>query len=85
MRWGCTRCLSPFWLPRALMHDDSMEAHFPRFPYDNTPGYLMSDAWLSGFTADKVLAETLADATGSQSRCRTARTAIRQNRRKARW
>ena len=59
--------LSPYWLPRALLHDEGCEAHFPRFPYDNVPGYLMSDAWLSGFTADKVLAEALADATGSQS------------------
>ena len=57
---------SPFWLPRVLMHDDNaIEAHFPRFPYDNTPGYLVSDAWLSGFTAEKVLAETLAEGTGS--------------------
>jgi hypothetical protein len=64
---GAVAALSPYWLPRALMHDESCEAHFPRFPYDNTPGYLESDAWLSGFTADKVLAETLADATGSPS------------------
>ena len=58
---------SPFWLPRVLLHDDSNEAFFPRFPYDNTSGYLMSDAWLSGFTADKVLGGALADETGSPS------------------
>ena len=58
---------SPFWLPRVLLHDDSIEAYFPKFPYDNTHGYLMSDAWLSGFTADKILGGTLADGAGSSS------------------
>jgi hypothetical protein len=56
---------SPFWLPRVLMHDDSSQAHFPQFPYDNTQGYLESDAWLSGFTTETALAEALGG-TGSQ-------------------
>jgi hypothetical protein len=58
---------SPYWLPRSLLGDQGSEAHFPGFPYDNTPGYLVSDAWMSGFTAEKVLAETWADASGPQS------------------
>jgi hypothetical protein len=62
---GCV-ATSPYWLPRTLLDDCNCEARFARFPYDNTPGYLMSDAWLSGFTAQNVLAEALADAPGSQ-------------------
>ena len=58
---------SPFWLPRVFMSDNSNVAYFPRFPYDNTPGYLESDAWLSGFTSENVLAEELAGATGKQA------------------
>jgi hypothetical protein len=48
--------LAPCWIPRAILHDDSREAHFPRFPYDNTQGYLTSDAWLEDFSASKLRA-----------------------------
>lgn len=64
---GAFAVASPYWLPRALLHDDGSEALFPKFPYDNTSGYLVSEAWLSEFTAQKVLAETLAEGTASQS------------------
>ncbi len=63
---GAYAVASPFWVPRALMNDGSNVAYFPRFPYDNTPGYLKSDAWLSGFTAENVLADALAGSTASQ-------------------
>jgi hypothetical protein len=58
---GTVAALSPLWVPRAILHDDGTQAYFARFPYDNAPGYLVSDAWLSGFTADSVLAEALPD------------------------
>jgi hypothetical protein len=46
---------SPLWLPRVIMQDNSDEAFFSRFPYDNVSGYLKSDAWLSSFSTDKLL------------------------------
>jgi hypothetical protein len=51
---------SPVWLPRALMDDNGSEALFPPYPYFDDHGFLMSDAWMSGLTARRVLAETLA-------------------------
>jgi hypothetical protein len=60
---GAYAVASPFWIPRAWMGDDSNVAYFPRFPYDNTPGYLKSDAWLSNFSAGSFLAS----GTASQS------------------
>ena len=59
---GAYVATSPFWLPRIVMGDDSSVAYFPRFPYDDTPGYLKSDAWLSGFATENALA----GGTGSQ-------------------
>lgn len=42
-RWTLT---SPFWLPAHLMQDDyDREALFPRFPYDNVPGYMVVHSW----------------------------------------
>ena len=33
---------SPFWAPHWLLDDNySVPEYFPRFPYDNTPGYLV--------------------------------------------
>ena len=62
---GSAVVTSPYWVPRVMMNDDSSEVCFPRFPYDDTRGYLVSEAWLSGFTARKVLAAATHDATGS--------------------
>ena len=37
---------SPFWGPHFLLRDDlSALAYYPRFPYDGTSGYLMSEWW----------------------------------------
>jgi hypothetical protein len=58
---GAIAVTTPYWLPRALLDDEDSEAFFARFPYDNAPGFLISDDWCSGFTAEKVLAETLAE------------------------
>jgi hypothetical protein len=34
--------LSPFWIPHAALGDEFGEiGHFPRFPYDRVPGYMM--------------------------------------------
>ncbi|MFZ1935302.1 MAG: hypothetical protein WCB27_02535 [Thermoguttaceae bacterium] len=63
---GAYAVTAPFWLPRVLMSDDSSVAYFPRFPYDNTPGYLKSDAWLSSFASENVLADSPAGGSGSQ-------------------
>jgi hypothetical protein len=62
---GAYAVATPFWLPRAIMDDNSNVAYFPRFPYDNTPGYLESDAWLSGFTAENAFADAQAGGIGS--------------------
>ena len=36
--WGVT---SPWWIPAAALGDDyGRTAYFPRFPYDDVPGYL---------------------------------------------
>jgi hypothetical protein len=56
---GAAAVTLPAWLPRVAMGDNSEVARFPRFPYDNTDGYLMSDAWMSGFTSQKILDEAL--------------------------
>jgi hypothetical protein len=42
---------SPYWVPRALLDDGNSEANFPRFPYDDCRGYLVSYAWLNDSTA----------------------------------
>lgn len=37
---------SPIWGPIGILeHDYSAEAHFPRFPYDDVPGYLTTDPY----------------------------------------
>ena len=74
---------APFWLPRVAMHDDSSVAYFPRFPYDNTPGYLKSDAWLSSFASENILAGSPAGGSG-RSRRRTIRTPPHAKRRAGR-
>lgn len=45
---------SPFWAPpNALADQYSLECRFPRFPYDNAPGYmLIGDCWPE-FNPDK--------------------------------
>lgn len=50
---------SPYWLPRALLDDGNDEVHFPRFPYDNCRGYLVSSSWLD----DTVTAQPSPDST----------------------
>lgn len=37
---------SPIWAPIGILeHDYAAEAHFPRFPYDDVPGYLATDSY----------------------------------------
>lgn len=37
---------TPYWLPRSLLNDDfSVRAYYPRFPYDGTSDYLLSESW----------------------------------------
>ena len=64
---GAYVAASPLWLPRVIMQDDSDEAFFPHFPYDNTSGYLKSDAWLNSFSTDKLPDGASADGAGSRS------------------
>ncbi len=56
---GYYTVLSPFWIPRTLFNDHGEEVKFPRFPYDGTRGYLVSNAWIDSFSADKILNATL--------------------------
>ncbi|MBN2022159.1 MAG: hypothetical protein JW809_05150 [Pirellulales bacterium] len=43
---GLVLAASPIWVPHGLMGDDfAIEAEFPRFPYDHTPGYMLVDNW----------------------------------------
>ena len=60
------------------------EAHFSQFPYDNTNGYLVSDAWLTDSRPTRFWPKRLAEGTGRPCRRRTGWTATRRNRRKAR-
>lgn len=57
---------SPIWIPKALLRDDSDIGYFPRFPYDDTSGYLTSSYWPKSFSSEQAFAESLAAATGVQ-------------------
>jgi hypothetical protein len=57
--------LAPYWGPRAILHDESCDAYFPKFPYNDTPGYLTSESWIQCYPADKLLAGLKKDAEQS--------------------
>lgn len=52
---------SPYWLPRALLADDNDTVYFPRFPYDDTKGYLVSYSWIDELVITRSASAPTAD------------------------
>lgn len=58
---------SPYWAPRALLDDGNCEVHFPRFPYDDCGGYLVSSSWVDASMPTQPLSDSTQSSPVSES------------------